>query len=312
MTKRFLTVVLALVFMIPAMPAFSETKVVFVDEERGIFEQDIALKDRCISYYAPSPFELNVVADSIIAGVSFGGFLSANIVRALETFPEYEAGTVYDRSLVPAIDSWAMNPYNGVLDKIATATSIFDAATPVIAYGFEFLFKNLPKKDGISLAVMYLETLFAANAVKETIKINALRVRPYMYFDAYDESAIRFHDFEFSLPSGHTMNAFAGATFLSYTFCQYYPYSNWRIPVIAVSYGIAVGTGIMRIASGNHFFTDVLAGAGIGSAFGFLVPFAHTFIAKLNRNLEEQSKLNGTPRVELAALPMGLNMTVHF
>ena len=70
--------------------------------------------------------------------------------------------------------------------------------------------------------------------------------------------------------------AFNGAVFLSYTFSKYFPESKWKIPMIAGSLTMALATGVQRILSGNHFITDVLAGAAIGSFTGFLVPFLHT------------------------------------
>ena len=48
------------------------------------------------------------------------------------------------------------------------------------------------------------------------------------------------------------------------------------LDVIAGSLTMALATGVQRILSGNHFITDVLAGAAIGSFTGFLVPFLHT------------------------------------
>lgn len=310
-TKKIFSVAVASVLLFATFPSFAQA-VVIVDEQPGIFQRTIPENERCISFSQKSPFELNPIADSIAMGLSLAGFVSANLVRAFGTYPEYVSTSVYDRASVPEIDRWAMNPYNKVLDNIGTGTAIFDAVLPVVTYGMEFLFSNLPKKDGATLAVMYAETLLTANAFKETMKINALRVRPYMYFDAYDTSAIAHHDFEFSLPSGHTVNAFAGATFLTYTFCTYYPESNWKIPVIATSYALAVGTGILRMTSGNHFFTDVLAGAALGSACGFLVPFAHTFLAFANEKFADYSEKTGNPKVALAALPMGLNVSIQF
>ena len=92
-------------------------------------------------------------------------------------------------------------------------------------------------------------------------------------------------DFANSFSSGHATMAFAGATFASYTFSKYFPDSSLKIPVIAGSYSIAVLTAALRMKSGNHFLTDVLTGAVIGSATGFLVPWMHTFNTKNDLNL---------------------------
>ncbi len=62
----------------------------------------------------------------------------------------------------------------------------------------------------------------------------------------------------FSFPSGHTANAFAGATMLS---IEYGENHKW-VPFAA--YGVATGVGLMRIANNKHYISDVLFGAGLG------------------------------------------------
>jgi membrane-associated phospholipid phosphatase len=62
----------------------------------------------------------------------------------------------------------------------------------------------------------------------------------------------------YSFPSGHTGAAFLGAEFLA----QEYGYkSPWYT---VVGYSFAVTTGIFRMANRDHWFSDVVAGAGFG------------------------------------------------
>lgn len=304
--RFFALLILVLTVLNPSV-ADAETKIVF--EEDGIWSRPISDEEMCVSLYKESPFELNLIADCVIAGTSLAGYITALVLKVTMDLPDFN-GTLYDKNSVAAIDRWAMRPYNKVLDDLGTVTCALDLGLiPLVVYGGEFLMKNLPKKDGIAVTVMYLESVLLSQTIKDFMKISVLRARPYMYFSDYDASAIKYHDFEFSMPSGHTMNAFMSATFMTYTFCTYYPESKWRIPVIATSYAIALGTGALRMASGNHFFTDVLAGAGIGAACGFLVPFAHTFFGGLNKSLAGKT---GKVDVEFAALPNGLNVSMRF
>uniref|UniRef100_UPI00388FF0BB phosphatase PAP2 family protein n=1 Tax=Treponema sp. TaxID=166 RepID=UPI00388FF0BB len=130
--------------------------------------------------------------------------------------------------------------------------------------------------------LMYAETLLIANGMKELIKLGVNRTRPYMYYnaDTFPQEDVESGDWANSFPSGHSTMAFAGAGFTAYTFCKYFPDSNLKIPVIAGSYSLAVTVAALRLSSGNHFMTDVLTGAAIGSAVGFLVPWLHTFNTK--------------------------------
>lgn len=61
-----------------------------------------------------------------------------------------------------------------------------------------------------------------------------------------------------SFPSGHTAQAFAAATFMM----KEYGHKNVWYGIGA--YTVATGIGVMRVMNNRHWFSDVLAGAGIG------------------------------------------------
>ncbi len=61
-----------------------------------------------------------------------------------------------------------------------------------------------------------------------------------------------------SFPSGHTANAFTGATVLYLEFKETEPLLAWS------GYAFAVATGALRMTNDAHWLSDVLAGAGIG------------------------------------------------
>jgi len=61
-----------------------------------------------------------------------------------------------------------------------------------------------------------------------------------------------------SFPSGHTAEAFAGATLLSME------YNHRSIWYSVASYSVATATGVLRMYNNKHWLGDILAGAGIG------------------------------------------------
>ncbi len=61
-----------------------------------------------------------------------------------------------------------------------------------------------------------------------------------------------------SFPSGHTANAFTGASLLDREFSGVSPW----IPI--GGYAMATSTGILRMTNDKHWISDVLVGAGIG------------------------------------------------
>ncbi len=226
-------------------------------------------------------FALNPLTDSALLGTGLllsGGDLILD--NALKLNRQEYKGEFYDKDDVNSFDRFFMQSYSKKLDLAGDLLLVATMATPAVLATTE-------KEEWLTCGVMYAETLLIANGIKEITKLCVNRARPYMYYDSetFPESDVDDGDWANSFPSGHCAMAFAGATFTSYTFCKYFPDSPWRFPVIGSSFAMAAGTAALRIASGNHFMTDVLTGAAIGSAVGFLVPWLHTFNTKNDLNL---------------------------
>lgn len=172
-----------------------------------------------------------------------------------------------------AADADHARPYNKGLDIAGTVIQLSTMATAAILL-----------KEGLSeypiLGVMGIETFGLAYGTKELLKHVVVRQRPYTYFPGAPVEEIG--EWAMSFPSGHVTLAFSYATFTSYVFCKYNPDSRAKIPVCIISYSLACATGILRVACGSHFVTDVLAGAAIGAAIGFVVPYIHTRFANNN------------------------------
>ncbi len=96
--------------------------------------------------------------------------------------------------------------------------------------------------------------------VSQTIKYTVNRNRPYteypLIITPYDNKETNK-----SFPSGHTSSAFALAASLSIEFPKWY--------VAVPAYAYAASVGYSRLYLGEHYPSDVLAGAavGIGSAY---------------------------------------------
>jgi membrane-associated phospholipid phosphatase len=106
-----------------------------------------------------------------------------------------------------------------------------------------------------------------------------------------------------SFPSGHTGAAFLAAEFLAQEY-------SWKSPLYGVlGYTLATTTGIMRIYSRAHWFSDVVAGAGFGilstkAAYALypLIRNALTHHGKHGRSTMFMPSLNyGAPGLTFAA-----------
>ena len=120
---------------------------------------------------------------------------------------------------------------------------------------------------------MYAQTFLFTHGTAEMIKGLVDRKRPYVYFGSIPSGTEDVYQEGF--PSGTSSLAFMSATFLSYTFSVEYPDSKLKIPFIIGSYTLATVISAGVIFDGEHFLTDVLIGAGIGSIFGLLIPALH-------------------------------------
>ncbi|WP_191016926.1 phosphatase PAP2 family protein [Treponema zioleckii] len=245
--------------------------------------------------FAEAIFKLNPVEDGILFG---GGVLLSGsdliLDNALEINRQKYEGETYDKNDVNSLDRFFMHQYSKSRDTAADCTLVASMAAPLVLLATD-------KDTWFTNAVMYAETMLIANGIKELTKLAVTRIRPYMYYDpsTHPEDDVKEGDFANSFPSGHSTMAFAGATFASYTFCKYFPNSPWKVPVIAGSYGLALTTAILRMSSGNHFFTDVVTGAAIGTGAGFLVPWLH----KVNSQNDD---------VKLSVMPTGFYLTFYF
>ena len=177
-----------------------------------------------------------------------------------------------DPSDINSFDRMLMNNYDRVKDNAATVLEIAALASPAVLL-------SQGSDQYVTIGLMYAETLALTWGTTEIIKHLVERPRPYMYYDGYPQQKVDSGDWNRSFPSGHTSMSFAGASFASYVFWKYNPGSKWRIPVTAISYSLAATVAALRVAGGNHFATDVLAGALIGTAIGIGVPALHTLFA---------------------------------
>ena len=123
------------------------------------------------------------------------------------------------------------------------------------------------------------EALLVGQAIGSLTKGVLGRARPYMVADS------NAHDFEFlrgfrkgndysSLPSGHTIAAFAAASAVTAETSRWWPQSG--LYVGTVMYGGAAMVALERLYNDKHWASDVVLGAAIGTFSGLkVVKFNH-------------------------------------
>jgi membrane-associated phospholipid phosphatase len=248
-----------------------------------------------------SPFILDPALEGILFTASAGlNGLVLYFDKVAEVNHLKFGGTTINSSQVNGFDQLLMNSYSPVIDKLGTGFGIISILTPAVLL-------TAPSDQWLTIGTMYAETITLAYGFKELGKLCINRARPYMYSKGFPRDAVNDNDWNKSFPSGHTTLSFAGASFTSFVFSNYFPDFKWKIPIIVSSYAAAVGTAACRIASGDHFLTDVIAGAAVGTACGLFIPWIHSF----NINIKEATT-ESTQEISVHAMPLGAILTIRY
>lgn len=202
----------------------------------------------------------------------------------------------YNKSDVNSFDRLIMTPYSHTLDKAGDIITVVTLAAPLTLLA-------TPSSEWFPECVMYAESCILSFGMEELGKNLVKKPRPYMYFDNYPQDEVENGDYLNAWPSAHSTMAFTSAAFTSYVFGKYYPESPWRFAVAGGVYTLAFTTAALRLASGNHFLTDVLSGAAIGTLNGFVIPYLHTLISK---------KLPESETLQIQASPFNLLIKFNF
>lgn len=130
-------------------------------------------------------------------------------------------------------------------------------------------------------AILLISSVFTGVTIN-TLKRSSNRLRPNKLND-------------YSFPSGHTATAFATAEFLRQ---EYGEVSVWYT---VGGYSVATATSVLRLYKSYHWFSDVIAGGGIGilsTKFAYLVYPAvkrAVFGKKLSNTVMAPAYQNGAP-----------------
>jgi membrane-associated phospholipid phosphatase len=131
------------------------------------------------------------------------------------------------------------------------------------------------------------ESVVIASAASQLIRGPLGRSRPHVtnHTDQYDFKHFKgFSQFEYrSFPSIHTASAFAVATVYTLETKRRAPGATWIVGPIA--YALAAGPGISRMYTGQHWASDILAGAFVGT-------FAGAKVMRYNHDVKPDNRVN--------------------
>jgi membrane-associated phospholipid phosphatase len=120
-----------------------------------------------------------------------------------------------------------------------------------------------------------VQAVLATSAFSVLTMMAVRRPRPFLYGEEAPLGARLSGNAGLAFPSGHTANAFAATFALFQTLRSRHPDSPWIWVALAGGCTLAGAVGASRVLAGDHFPSDVIAGAVLGSAIGWVVPELH-------------------------------------
>ena len=206
--------------------------------------------------------------------VSGAAMFGADIVITKEVAPltplQIEA---LDPSQVNAFDRFATHQYSTVARKASDILLWTMLAAPLA------LMATSPgNEEPLLIGAMYGEALLFQSGLVFMLKSLVARTRPFVYNDNPEippEAKLIVYARR-SFPSAHAATSFTSAVFMGTVYSTLNPGSS-AIPWVWAGGLTAAGlAGTFRMLGGQHFATDVLAGAAIGALTGWLVPALHS------------------------------------
>jgi membrane-associated phospholipid phosphatase len=168
---------------------------------------------------------------------------------------------------------------NQFLGKAATGFRVLAVPGSLIAgVGLYTLGRADGQRRLQALGLHSVESILIATALGGAIKFVAGRARPHLDIDnPADFQLFRglTNDSYRSFPSGHTINAFAFASTVTRETQFWWPHSVWYVGT--VMYSGATLMGLSRIYNNQHWASDVMGGAAIGTLIGLkVVKYTHS------------------------------------
>lgn len=225
-------------------------------------------------------FDSDPVADGAIIGISLGAAGLLSLINGTGEVRPQQVPQNFDRESLLQIDrgalSQSVDTKAGTRSNIGLYSAVAFAVIDPILSGF----REGSVQAGLVDGVIYAETMSLTYGITNFVKVAVRRPRPNAYLDAEANKnnpnyANTNTDSALSFFSGHaSLTASVGATA---TYLAFARSKTLLRPLVTlfVATAITTFTAIERVRAGDHFPTDVIAGAIAGAGVGIIVPHLH-------------------------------------
>ena len=231
------------------------------------------------AFVAPSIYNISPLRDGLITGFSLGIVAWAYTDGEKLIHPRCPC----DLGELNSLDRSVVGRQNPAMNHLSDISLGLIFALPVV---FDYWELGLSKSFYEDMAV-YIETLSVNGGLVAIVKYSVQRPLPRTYDG--DPLLVNAPGGYRSFYSGHTANAFAALTTAAMTLKLRHPDTGWWPWAVTGILGTSVA--LEKISDGQHFYTDVIVGAAVGTALGIAVPLLH------------KKSLASADAVDLALLP---------
>jgi undecaprenyl-diphosphatase len=227
-------------------------------------------------------FTIDPVTDIVLSGASGGVSILLSLIL--------QTGEIKASPLQPGDENKLLSIDRGAVTQTLDGNAdTFSTVGLYTAVGFAVLDPFLSAyRDGWDAGlvdlVMYAETISITEALTDITKIAVRRPRPIDYLQCERTSPITGScsntDLQLSFFSGHAATVAAITGTASYLAFVRSPDSPRPWITLGLGTALTAFVGYERVRSGEHFPTDVLAGALAGASVGVLVPHLHRHVAE--------------------------------
>lgn len=225
-----------------------------------------------------TPYDLRWGEDAVATGALLltAGLLEATVKPSLGHAPDcrHWVDGHCDPSDLNAVDRSVVGNRSEAWRRVSDIGELSGIALPAVAALVDSFVHDGDRwqREAATDVLVIAESLAVANAATTLLKMAVRRPRPLQYGPGEASASV---ERSVSFPSGHTTAAAAGSVAYAMTYSLRHPHSPWRWAVYTAAVGLTALTGYGRVGAGMHFYSDVVAGAIIGAAAGYLVPSWH-------------------------------------
>jgi undecaprenyl-diphosphatase len=226
-------------------------------------------------------FDIDPVADSAMIAVSLGFYGTLEAINSTGEIRPQQIAPNFDTNHLVAIDRGAVTQTPDPSARSRSTIGLGIAAAYAVIDPILSGVRERNVQTGLADFFMYAESVSFTLAMTSIVKMAVRRPRPIAYIDAnahknddppYSNSST---DSALSFFSGHaalTATISSTATYLAFVRS---PHTARPWITLVAGVGLTTFVSIERVRAGQHFPTDVIAGAIAGAGIGLVVPHLH-------------------------------------